>query len=87
MEVNDEVVEAYELGFQLTALIADIVKYTMIVIGSLMVLLGTIGLTRTLTSQVSVDPEGWRGMQCNASHYFDKRGYSIQSSLSKMMRA
>lgn len=48
VEVNDEVVENYEMGFVLTALISDIVAYTSIVIGVLMVAPAMIALTMTL---------------------------------------
>ena len=42
VEVSDDVVKQYKLGFQLSALIVNIVKYTMIVVGALMILTGLV---------------------------------------------
>ncbi|XP_072046295.1 scavenger receptor class B member 1-like isoform X2 [Amphiura filiformis] len=41
VDVPDNVIKSYELGFQVTALIVEIMKYIMIVGGALMVLAGT----------------------------------------------
>ncbi|XP_072034521.1 scavenger receptor class B member 1-like isoform X2 [Amphiura filiformis] len=47
VDVPDDVIKSYRLGFQLTELIVDIMKYAMIVIGSLMVIPASIALVNT----------------------------------------